>query len=52
MTEAEEQAMREHEAQHYFGISAEERLRRWYAGEYEGIDSSGVVSLAILYGLA
>ena len=52
MTEAEMQALREAEAQHYFGISAEEWLRRWHAGEYEGVDNTGVVALAMLYGLA
>lgn len=52
MTEAEMQALREAEAQHYFGISAEEWLRPRNAGEYDGIDSSGVVALAILYGFA
>jgi len=49
MTEAEMQALREAEAQHYFGISAEEWARRWHAGEYAGRDDSRTLGLAMLF---
>ncbi len=49
LSEAEEQALREREAQRYFGISAEEWARRWLAGEYAGRDDSQTLGLAMLF---
>ena len=49
MTDAEEQALREREAQKYLGISAAEFVRRWQAGEYEGVDTPELVRVAMLF---
>lgn len=52
MTPEEERALREYEAQKYLGISADEFERRWQAGEYDGVDDSRILGLAMLFHFA
>jgi hypothetical protein len=52
LTPEEERALQEHEAQKYLGISADEFVRRWHAGEYDGVDDSRVLGLAMLFHFA
>ncbi len=49
LSEAEEQALREREAQKCPGISAAEFVRRWQAGEYQGVDTPELVRVALLF---
>jgi hypothetical protein len=49
LTAEQECALQEHEAQKYLGISADEFVRRWHAGEYDGVDNSNVIRVAMLF---
>lgn len=42
------QAMFDARARHYLGISGEEFLRQWDAGEYRDCDSTPILRLAML----
>lgn len=52
LTPEEARALQEHEAQKYLGISADEFVRRWHAGYYDGVDDSRILGLAMLFHFA